>query len=126
MNKTIKRIIAREGLILAVIILFSAPTIIICDNTQDEYWDKISYICETHSVDKDDIYSLGPLIEWVPELEAYKDSYKKELREAASYIRSMQLAKKIKSINIIVLFFGYPLYLLIRFIIWAIKALKEK
>ena len=37
-----------------------------------------------------------------------------------------EIGQKIVTFVFILLFLGYPIYLLIRFIIWAIKVLKEK
>jgi len=94
-KKKIKRIIAREGLIILSIIslgllLISTPYIFLgIENF-------INIIFRPSS---------GRLLGWVSE---------------PLYIRIP------RNIGILLLYLGYPFYLIIRFILWAIKTLKEE
>lgn len=90
MEKKIKRIIAREGLVLLGIILLGFIFYFIISN--------------------------------IPDFRAYKNIGGETIKGIVwDDTKSM-----IESIAIYIIFLGYPVFLLVRFVIWAIKTLKDK
>ena len=122
MNPKIKKIIAREGLIILGIILIGIliistswvylpyykrpPTDLLADKpTKDYYAEEIA----GKKPSLDEIFKPTPE-EAITELNRRVDAR----RSDASLI------------GFLFILFGYPIYLLIRFIIWSIKTLKGK
>jgi len=89
-NKTIKKIIAKEGLILLAFIILSCLFIFVIAN--------------------------------IPDYKAYKIN----TGEAISGIVWDDYKAKMQQIGVYIILLGYPAYLLIHFIIWAGKILKQK
>ena len=94
MDNKIKRIIAREGLIIIGIMVFS-----LCF-----YW----------------------LIELMRHLLAtYFMSKVKDIKDING-LPNLMLFAYIKDFSILILVVSYPAYLMVRFILWAVKILKQK
>lgn len=91
MDIKIKKIIAREGLVIVGFFIFSFIFIFILSN--------------------------------IPDFKAYKNSQTGELMRGIIWDDNKS---KIQQIGIYISLLGYPLYLFVRFFIWAIRILKQK
>jgi hypothetical protein len=109
-TKKIKRIVAREGLILLGIIGVGFSVIA----TSDLYF--------RHK------YKLGR--DYYAEEIEHKSSVKQDIFDKIYPEYQKEMAEKERgravSIGFFILLLGYPAYLLVRFIIWAVKTLKGK
>jgi len=120
-KKNIKRIIAKEGLIILGIIGVGCILI-----TTPELYIKPKPIRETKNLEQGQIYTTEknakPWEIW--QEEKVKPEHK--IFRLSEVEKACERQEKIRFIGFIILLFGYPAYLLVRFIIWAIKTLKEK
>lgn len=166
MNKPLKKIIAREGLIIAGIIVSGLIVIVLSGRLRGYFYEKISYseikwvdyypepegdsferlknlrIYDPQFNNLDDEAFINKLIEIKPHLKEIFNKIKKDIvdfktknkpvkKAIYEQKRDEQSAKlfdvftSIENYSFIYLFFAYPIYLLVRFIIWAVKALKS-
>lgn len=136
-KKKIKRIIAREGLILLGIIVFgfiiiAASDLYIkmpsgIDPTFSAFIDN-----ETRPIEIDKTYaprtSDGKLFKNLVRIKYLDTGETKVFKLANEEARKKIMDKRenIKKFGYFILFLSYPLYLFIRFILWAIKKLRKK
>jgi hypothetical protein len=158
MNKNLKKIIAREGLVILGIIGISCLIFLISDKYPLYKFDpnissKITYLDNEETRVK---FEDGTMIEFEtkPSPQDIQEAYSKAVGSKPSTLTSEQfdklkksgftseqivsfelkrqtekrlkIKKDLSSLGFLILFLGYPIYLLIRFIIWAIKVLREK
>lgn len=112
----IKKIIAREGLILLGIIgigyiIMATP----------ELYIKPKPIRIEQAKNKE-----TPIDLLIEKRITYLDTGERHIYRLSEVEKSGNKQKAVKNIGFDILIFGYPVYLLIRFIIWAIKTLKHK
>jgi hypothetical protein len=118
-----KKIIAREGLVLLGFVSLSCFLILIvplCFNPTS--------LKDSKELVKGEVYDTnGPT-------NAPWDAWQKDGKIVPGYKvfrisdgkKAESQRAKVKEISIYILLFGYPIYLLIRFILWAIRTLKQK
>ena len=117
----VKKLIAREGLIILGIIgvgcivmttpeLYIKPRPIRIEQVTD-IKKPIDRLTEMMTVDTETLLA-GKGTRQIYRIGAWEEA--KERKE------------KVRSLGFIILFFGYPVYLLVRFIAWAVKTLKSK
>lgn len=108
MNSTIKKIIAREGLVIIGIVglsyFFYSPL------TNFYVQPKMTIQRDYHAEE----------IEKKPVPQFTKVCSDAEMENAEKRERF------VRGIGLNILFFGYPIYLLVRFILWAIKTVRKK
>ena len=80
--------------------------------------------------DIDDLTLVTKLARKYPQyndlLEKVKSMQNKEVYRLSEVTNATEQQNKVRNIGLFILLFGYPIYWLIRFIIWAIRTLKEK
>lgn len=117
----IKKIIAREGLIILGIIFIS----VLCLNSSTLFFRS-----ENMGLTSTQLESLSQVDE-SKKLNAPSDK-EFTLRDfvtpemAQKEINRRNIVRKFNDVGIFLIFASYPIYLLFRFIIWAIRTLREK
>ena len=119
MNLKTKKTIAKEGLLFLSIIVISILFIFIGEK-MGEYEPKKA---------KFDLSTARPVVlndEGVNITGGFDLKNSVPVSELEKQAQMQNVGTAVANIGIFSLFFGYPIYLLIRFLIWAIKTLKGK
>lgn len=107
----IKKVIAREGLILLCLVFLSCGFF---------YLDYLQKTWVSKPVESSEVGKPKDLFDRIPDIEIM-DIAKIPINQRPLFFRF-----DFNKIGLFSLFFAYPLYLVVRFILWAIKTLKEK
>ena len=118
--KRLKKIIAREGLILLVII--GMGYIIM---TTPELYIKARPIRIEKTTDKETPIDLLTEMRTVDTETLFSGTGTRQIYRISEWNKAEARKEKVKSLGFIILFFGYPIYLLIRFILWGIRTLRK-
>ena len=130
-NKKIKQIIAKEGLIIIGIMAISLLIAYLSNHipnpkplTQAE-WDAEVRVGDGVKGKADELDTIWD--EFVVETKnAFKDNATGNYYYKPDYSQREKLRNSLGDFPVFFFFLGYPVYLLIRFILWAIRTLKEK
>ena len=115
-SKRVKSLIAREGLILLGIIGVGCLVI----NTAGLY-------TKPRPIRIEKATSKEKPIDLLTEKRiTYLDTGERRIFRLSEVERAGERQARVEGIGLFILLLGYPVYLLIRFILWAIRTLKEK
>jgi hypothetical protein len=115
-KKQLKKIIAREGLVLLGIvgigcIIMATPGLYI----------KSRPIRIEQTANKE-----TPIDLLTERRITYLDTGESKIYRLSEVDKACEKQEKVRNVGFIIIFFGYPVYLLVRFIAWAIRTLRQK
>lgn len=113
---SIKKIIAREGLVLLGII--GIGYIIM---TTPDLYIKSRPIRIEQATNKE-----TPIDLLTERRITYLDTGERKIYRLSEINKARDRQERVRNIGFVILLFGYPVYLLVRFIIWAIRTLRQK
>jgi hypothetical protein len=140
----IKRIIAREGLVISGILLagvlcfagskviikcFLLPTYKVIFSNGGEYSVQLTKIDDLGTASVDDVREYATqVIKIRDNLPSYLTVVDVKLvgGKEKEFIKLRLLMERLRSFGLYLLIFAFPLYLFVRFILWAIRTLKKR
>ena len=123
MTDKTKKIIAREGLVLALIVGIGVVIMFIGNNLTKPIENQIDWLAKTWRID----YSYEMLGPETKRTLAAGQCAREFIDDTNKITDLQQVYKKYNKVRTggLLLIFVYPLYLVIRFIIWAVRMLRK-
>ena len=118
--KKVKEIIAREGLTIIGIIGISFIIM-----TTPQLYIKAKPIRIEQATDKETPIDLLTEMRTIDTETLLSGTGARAIYRITEWNKAKDRTEKVRSLGFIILFFGYPVYLLVRFIIWALRTLRE-